>query len=490
MPQTRVFIYGYDSGIVQSQSFQNLDDIASKFCDDLNIIRQSPTTRPLLFIAHSLGGLVLKRALKFLASTRSQPHDQLLLSSTLAILFFGVPNHGMNITSLLAMVEGQHNLPLVSTLDKNAGLLQDLVHDFRKVYPYRDCRVVSFYETRTSPTAILDSQGKWKMKGEPVVLVDRFSAQSGRSWEDQQHIDIKPINRNHSAMIKFSDWDPEYNTVQTVLSELVSNFPAVIKARLQASKPFSTQRGISQLGPYKKLFWQVGLQTDTRDQRGKALVWAVRHDRVDLVRLLLDEDIDIDVIEVSGKEKVSALHLAVESGNKDLVTLLVSKEAHVNAITHEGRTPLHLAASNGNEYIARVLVEGHAHLEALDMSKQTALHIAAFQGHEGVLRVLLESGALHQVTTQTGDTALHLASSKCQFAAAQILLEYKANVNALNREGQAALHLAALHVNTAIIQLLLRNRADINIESGTRMYEKVSALYLAADNNHKAATRI
>ena len=405
------------------------------------------------------------------------------------------------------MVHGQHNLPLISTLDKNAGLLQGLVHDFRKIYPYRDCRVVSFYETQTSPTAVLDSQGKWTMTGDPVVLVDRFSAQSGRSWEDQQHIDIKPINRNHSAMIKFSDWDIEYNTVQSVLSELVSNFPAVINARLQASKPFSTQRGVSQLGPYEKLFWQVGLQTDTRKQRGKALVWAVRHDRADLVRLLLDEDIDIDAAEVSQRENLSALHLAVERQNRDLVALLISREAHVNETTEEGKTPLHLAASNGNESIAKVLVEGYAHLEALDRSKQTALHIAASQGHEGVLQVLLKGGALHHATTQTGATALHPASSKRHFAVAQILLEHKANVNAVNRAGQTALHFAAVNGDMAMIQLLIRNGADIHLETKLQTYEdaetaaylstlstpksgpKSSALYLAANNDHEETAR-
>lgn len=41
--------------------------------------------------------------------------------ATFGILFFGVPNQGMDISSLLAMVRGQPNLHFLSTLSKDGG---------------------------------------------------------------------------------------------------------------------------------------------------------------------------------------------------------------------------------------------------------------------------------------------------------------------------------------------------------------------------------
>jgi hypothetical protein len=59
----RVLTYGYDSHLVQNKSFQNIEDVASTFRVALSAIRRTghhAMPRPLVFIAHSLGGIVLK----------------------------------------------------------------------------------------------------------------------------------------------------------------------------------------------------------------------------------------------------------------------------------------------------------------------------------------------------------------------------------------------------------------------------------------------
>lgn len=54
--------------------------------------------------------------------------------ATFGILFFGVPNQGMDISSLLAMVRGQPNLHFLSTLSKDGGFLQGLIKKFRATF--------------------------------------------------------------------------------------------------------------------------------------------------------------------------------------------------------------------------------------------------------------------------------------------------------------------------------------------------------------------
>ena len=68
----RIIIYGYDTRLEMSESFQTIDDLALAFIVGLKSIgRASPSTKPLLFLAHSLGGIVLKHALMLLAASGS-----------------------------------------------------------------------------------------------------------------------------------------------------------------------------------------------------------------------------------------------------------------------------------------------------------------------------------------------------------------------------------------------------------------------------------
>lgn len=53
----RVMIYGYDSSILQSGSMQNLEDLAASFHSSL-LALAGLNIKPILIIAHSLGGLI------------------------------------------------------------------------------------------------------------------------------------------------------------------------------------------------------------------------------------------------------------------------------------------------------------------------------------------------------------------------------------------------------------------------------------------------
>ena len=60
-PCARVMIYGYDSSLPQSQSTQTLEDLATSFHNSILHLVSTPQLKPIIFIAHSLGGLVLKQ---------------------------------------------------------------------------------------------------------------------------------------------------------------------------------------------------------------------------------------------------------------------------------------------------------------------------------------------------------------------------------------------------------------------------------------------
>ena len=61
---TRIMSYGYDSSTAFSKSVADIEDHATILLDALNLERLIPSEskRPIMFIAHSLGGINLKKA--------------------------------------------------------------------------------------------------------------------------------------------------------------------------------------------------------------------------------------------------------------------------------------------------------------------------------------------------------------------------------------------------------------------------------------------
>jgi ankyrin repeat protein len=139
----------------------------------------------------------------------------------------------------------------------------------------------------------------------------------------------------------------------------------------------------------------------------KLLFKAIKSGESEQVRKLISENPKlIDARAVMGK---TALHLAVESGNSNMVALLVEAGAEVNA-KGDSVTPLHLAAFYGNAPIAETLIKAGAHVDALGYRhNDTPLHVAALHGHVNVVNLLLAHGADAGAENMLHKTALQLA---------------------------------------------------------------------------------
>ncbi|EAW19529.1 Ankyrin repeat protein [Aspergillus fischeri NRRL 181] len=120
----------------------------------------------------------------------------------------------MAIESLVPLVKDQPNRGLLESLGKNSAVLIRLEQDFKDVLGGRHIRIISFYETEKSRTAI-KKNGRWELSGPLRVLVDVSSATCGSK---NQH----PIGRCHSEMVKYSDqYDALYQRVKTALRPLL-----------------------------------------------------------------------------------------------------------------------------------------------------------------------------------------------------------------------------------------------------------------------------
>ncbi|KAL0257572.1 hypothetical protein SLS55_008386 [Diplodia seriata] len=158
-----------------------------------------------------LGGV---RALIQLSESTDASYNN-ILGSLKGVLFFGVPNQGMNIESLLPMVGSNPYLQLLQTIGEklNPAFLHDQAQRFQMILDAKEFPIVSFYETKMSPTAVF-VDGRWQMSGPPEVLVNPTSARHGRSFGS----DVVPVNKSHSDMVKFDG--PQDTVYYLVLHKL------------------------------------------------------------------------------------------------------------------------------------------------------------------------------------------------------------------------------------------------------------------------------
>jgi hypothetical protein len=166
IPRARFITYGYDTGVIASDNNQGVHELARTLLDGLAIFRQRTQTqqRTLLFICHSLGGVVLKEALIMSSKATEKKHKKLLdvMIVTYGLVFMGVPNLGLRHNQLETVVKGRRNEGFVRDLlvrsDGEASqFLSYLTSEFtaldgRRRLPFE---IISYYETLSSPTVVV-----------------------------------------------------------------------------------------------------------------------------------------------------------------------------------------------------------------------------------------------------------------------------------------------------------------------------------------------
>ncbi|XBI72151.1 hypothetical protein VPH35_066170 [Triticum aestivum] len=138
------------------------------------------------------------------------------------------------------------------------------------------------------------------------------------------------------------------------------------------------------------------------------LTVAIGCQNVDLVRYFLDQGAATMKLNDSGS---TPLHLAAAEGSCEIVELLLSSGAYVDAI-HLGGTALHSAARNGRDDIVKILLEHHADAGAdVDGNcKETPLIIAAISASTEILKCLVLAGADANVPDSLGRAPIEIAA--------------------------------------------------------------------------------
>uniref|UniRef100_A0A672N4T3 Serine/threonine-protein phosphatase 6 regulatory ankyrin repeat subunit C n=1 Tax=Sinocyclocheilus grahami TaxID=75366 RepID=A0A672N4T3_SINGR len=180
---------------------------------------------------------------------------------------------------------------------------------------------------------------------------------------------------------------------------------------------------------------------------------------------------------------ISPLHLAVESGHWECVTVLIESGAYVDACDPVGRSVLYVASqrgharcvelllcqsasclltehrtANGHSECLRMLLcsEGGADLvNVTDAEGQTPLMLAVLGGHTDCVHLLLERGACPDMGDRRGRTALHRGAVMGREDCITALLSHSVSVLSRDFQGRTAVHLAASCGHADILSNLL-----------------------------------
>jgi len=147
----------------------------------------------------------------------------------------------------------------------------------------------------------------------------------------------------------------------------------------------------------------------------------------------------------------TALHLAVDSSNKDIVDVLIKHGADIHVVNQAGMTPFYKAIKNDSQDIIDLLLKQGANINALDKNGNTPLYKAIKDNDPDMIDRLLKHGA---------------------------------NINAKDPNNKTPLHIAAKEGNKAMVDLLLNKGAGLSNISGMDSPEKTAILHGHLDIAH------
>lgn len=209
IPQTIVWTYGYNADVIGGLFQANNQNSISQHGRDLSVKleRDIENGKPIVFVAHGLGGIIVKDAIR-----RSEKCREL----TKFIVFLGTPHRGSayagwaQIASNLARLALQDsNKQILETLQVNNEVLDNIHEEFKTIVFKGGMKIHSFQEAR----------GISGMKGLAEKVVDDFSSKLDLP---QTLETVESIDASHRQMARYnSKNDQGYRAISSVLKSFI-----------------------------------------------------------------------------------------------------------------------------------------------------------------------------------------------------------------------------------------------------------------------------
>lgn len=133
-------------------------------------------------------------------------------------------------------------------------------------------------------------------------------------------------------------------------------------------------------------------------------------------------------LEMENKDRKTALSLACEYGNENLVQILLRFNASIDHYM-----PIHMAVKSGNVSTVQLLLTHYMQLSLSNGQNQNALHIACKYNRIDVLQILIEFRMDLEVRDDQGYTPLLTAAYFNHQTCMRILLMHGADITATDK---------------------------------------------------------
>lgn len=179
---------------------------------------------------------------------------------------------------------------------------------------------------------------------------------------------------------------------------------------------------------------------------------------------------------------------AVSEENFDEVTSIVARGRNVNVRdkNYGGITALFVAVESGNIKMVEALLNYGAKVNVRDVEKRTPLMSLDDDASVELVNLLLRYNAKVSAADRDGNNVLHYFAQNENAEIMRLLLKENADINRQNKEGQTPLMIAAYYENAEIVGELLRAGANVNL----RDKENETALSIVKNERSEKAKEI
>lgn len=180
---------------------------------------------------------------------------------------------------------------------------------------------------------------------------------------------------------------------------------------------------------------------------------AIESGDMELTKFLITNGANVNSLMQDG---VSLIGYAIAQNNMDLLQILIENGANVNYTGGDSwaKTPLQTASRLGLDNVVRILLTRNADINAVDMNGNTALHTAALNSQLSVVKLLLKKNPSLDIQNKVGNTALHLAVISGNIDIVGELVLKGANTRIRNNDGKYPRDIARANNSAAIFEVL------------------------------------
>ncbi|KAF4626234.1 hypothetical protein G7Y89_g11926 [Cudoniella acicularis] len=206
--ESRIMTFGYDSDLTAGDSVMEVEDWARTLLTTVNNARSSQTERqrPIIFVCHSLGGLVGRKAMILLQASRFEG----IQLDQCGLLFLSTPHSGTTVADWQDF--------LVALAGTFANVRQSTLKRLESFNPMSASDKEGFLALDPCPTYRCLAEGKMtKIKG-----ISKYIVTSDSAALDPRHQARKIMGTDHNSICKFdSNISGEYMEVHSELKAIL-----------------------------------------------------------------------------------------------------------------------------------------------------------------------------------------------------------------------------------------------------------------------------